>query len=135
MRLRRFLSLWGPVLLQAALLFYLSSQRIHNAPAGWDKVAHFAAYAVFSVFVVRALHGGFVPVRAGLALTAVALVTLYGVSDELHQRFVPGRDSSLLDLSADFLGAATAVTLLAFTLRKRNGARAPLESRRSVDAV
>lgn len=29
---------------------------------------------------------------------------LYGISDEIHQSFVPGRDASFLDLGVDLLG-------------------------------
>ena len=59
MSTRRTFSLWGPVLLEAALLFYLSSLRVVlPEPRGWDKVAHFLAYALFGLLLTRALHGG-----------------------------------------------------------------------------
>jgi VanZ family protein len=34
------------------------------------------------------------------------LATAYGVSDEYHQSFVPGRDASVRDVGSDFAGAA-----------------------------
>ena len=34
----------------------------------------------------------------------IVLSSLYGVSDEIHQRFTPGRDSDPLDVVADTLG-------------------------------
>ena len=119
------------MLLQAALLYYLSSQRafvVHRH--GWDKVAHFAAYGVLAVLWIRALHGGFSPLRARPTLAAVALTGLYGASDELHQYFVPGRDSSGYDLLADLAGAVAAAAILWVVTRAPRGAprTAPVES-------
>ena len=38
---------------------------------------------------------------------------LWGISDEIHQYFVPGRDSSVRDLLADAVGFAVAVGVFA----------------------
>ncbi len=43
---------------------------------------------------------------------AWGIAVLYGVVDELHQSFVPGRVCSLADLMSDALGAALAVAIL-----------------------
>ena len=43
------------------------------------------------------------------AITAWALAFLYALTDEYHQSFVPGRDTSGLDLGVDGLGAALGV--------------------------
>ena len=110
MRFLRFLSLWGPVLFVLGLLFYLSS--LHEVPIpghGWDKVAHFSAYGILALLWLRALHGGSPALRLDFALLALACTIAYGVSDELHQRFVGGRDASVEDLIADALGALAAL--------------------------
>jgi VanZ family protein len=39
------------------------------------------------------------------ALTAILLAAIYGVLDEVHQYFVPGRFLSLTDLAMNLVGA------------------------------
>jgi len=60
-----------------------------------------------------------------VALLAVLASTVYGVTDEVHQRFVPGRTADLLDLAADAVGATIAAVgaLAARWLRGRGAAR------------
>jgi len=45
------------------------------------------------------------------AWLAVLTVSAFGVTDEWHQSFVPGRDCDVFDWLSDTLGAALAVTL------------------------
>jgi VanZ family protein len=39
------------------------------------------------------------------ALVAIAISSLYGVTDEYHQVFVPGRTFDVLDMAADAFGS------------------------------
>jgi VanZ family protein len=73
--------------------------------SGTDKVLHFIAYAVLAALLCRALSGSGVTAARTL-LWAFVLATLYGVSDEVHQSHVPGREADVMDLLADALGAA-----------------------------
>lgn len=47
--------------------------------------------------------------------------TLYGISDEYHQSFVPGRDVSALDALADGVGGFLAAQMLFWWDRARPG--------------
>jgi VanZ family protein len=76
-----------------------------------DKIKHFALYAVFTVLVVRAL-AQWVRSPIRLAVCTVLLVSLYGASDEYHQRFTPGRSCDARDWLADTLSAATVCAIL-----------------------
>lgn len=102
---------WVPALAWALIIFVLSSQPTLPNPAGIDdKPAHAATYGVLAVACLIGLAGA----RAGrvsgrLALVAWVLATLYGVSDEWHQSFVPGRTPDVADVLADAVGAALAV--------------------------
>jgi VanZ family protein len=77
-----------------------------------DTSGHSLGYVGLGILVTRALAGG-LPVRMSwrLALTAVALTTGYGATDEWHQMFVDGRSADVLDLRADAAGALGAVCL------------------------
>jgi VanZ family protein len=74
-----------------------------------DKTLHAWLYAGLAVLLVRAVVGSRWP-RTGLpsALLAVGLATVYGLADETHQLFVPGRQFDLRDLVADAIGAGVA---------------------------
>jgi VanZ family protein len=89
-----------------AFIFFLSAQPDVPMPPGLgDKPTHSIAYTVLGVLVVRALAGGLgARITAGIALAGVALTTAYGITDEIHQMFVPGRFADVNDLAADAIG-------------------------------
>ena len=122
---RRVLVLWGPVLAYAGLLYALSDQSHLPAVAGliWDKLQHASAWMGLTLLALRATHAGRGPMRWGATLAAASLGVAYGFADELHQSFVPGRDSSLLDVLADTVGTCCAVAAAAAwqSLRRRRG--------------
>jgi VanZ family protein len=99
--------LWLPVAAWAGLIFALSSiPDLGTGLGGWDlalrKIAHAAEYAVLGALLLRATG------KAGLAF---ALATIYAVSDEVHQAFVPGRLGSVLDVAVDAVGVACGVVV------------------------
>jgi VanZ family protein len=100
--------LWGPVVLHMAFIFAASSTAdLDPLPGRFvDKLAHMAVYALLGALIARALAGGrpsaTTPWHVALAVVAS---TLYGVSDEWHQSFVPGRTPDVLDIAADAVGA------------------------------
>jgi VanZ family protein len=117
--------LWGPVLLVMGLIFFFSSLPDPGGPPGGisDKTAHVLIYAALGASLVRALAGGRITAMTlTRILFAAALGTLYGVSDEIHQHFVPPRTPDILDVAADAVGAlvgAVLMTLLARLLLRR----------------
>ena len=44
-----------------------------------------------------------------MVILSVLLSSLYGISDEIHQYFVPYRDADLMDVLADMLGGLMGV--------------------------
>jgi len=56
--------------------------------------------------VVRAVAGGLARRVSGRAAgLAIAIAVSYGLTDEVHQMFVPGRSAEVADLIADAAGA------------------------------
>jgi len=88
------------------LIYWLSDQSHLPLPFVFnmqDKLIHAAAYAVMAFLFWQAWQGR-LSLRL-LAVLTVAFCSLFGVTDEWHQSFVPGRDASVFDWMADTLGA------------------------------
>ena len=103
-------SRWAPVVLWMAVVFFFSSLS-HLGPAARvpDWISHPIEYGVGAALVCRALDGdGRRALTVSTALTATLLTTAYGVTDEYHQSFVPGRTSDPLDVAKDLAGSAAA---------------------------
>lgn len=103
--------LWAPVVAYMALIFGLSAMSNPPAPPQVsDKTEHFAAYAGLALVTLRAVAGGRLrSVRWSAVVIAWTIAATYGVSDEFHQSFVPGRTPDIADVAADALGAAVAL--------------------------
>jgi VanZ family protein len=119
MSLRRAL-LWLPVVLYMALIFHFSSESDPFPTLTthvWDKLLHLTEYAGLAFLVCRAFAGEGLSWPAAIAL-AVVVTSVYGMTDEWHQAFVPSRTSDIHDWLADSLGA-TAGALLCRAARRR----------------
>jgi VanZ family protein len=94
--------------LSLAFIFVLSSiAHPPELPNGSDKRLHAVLYAGRDMPLARALAGGLTrTVTRGMAVTTTVLSGLYGVSDEIHQIFVPPRQVEVLDAVADTIGGA-----------------------------
>jgi len=109
------LLLWAPVALYMMLIFWLSSiSRPPDLPSGVsDKGAHVLLYSGLGALLVRARAGGWRrPVTLGIAAAAIVVATLYGITDEIHQHFVPPREVEVRDILADAIGASLAAGAL-----------------------
>jgi hypothetical protein len=106
--------LWGPVVLQMAIIFAASSiPNLGQLPGGIsDKSGHSIGYALLAGLLLRAFaRGRLRDVTWRRASAAIILATLYGVSDEFHQVFVPGRSPDRYDVLADCIGATLGVAV------------------------
>ncbi|MDE3035200.1 MAG: VanZ family protein [Nitrospirota bacterium] len=109
---------WVPVGAYAGLIFYFSSQSVAPGPTIWilelvgDKGVHAVEFGLLGLLCYRAFRyaAGARAARSALWL-AILASTGYGVTDEIHQAFVPLREPSGWDVLADGAGASVVSSL------------------------
>lgn len=107
---------WMPAVVWAGAIFVISGLPpvipAEEKPLLWliptDKLAHAAAYGLLAALVLFALRRAHKMTLPIAALLAILLTSAYGVTDEWHQSFVPGRHAGVDDWVADAIGAALA---------------------------
>jgi VanZ family protein len=118
----KFLYYWLPLLLYCALIYFFSA---NEYPAyipkkfSADKLVHFCAYAFLGMLVIRAF--ATLPIKDNIALLLISSIlvsTLYGLSDEIHQYFVPSRYADTKDIFADLFGSIFGVCVYFLLLVK-----------------
>ena len=88
------------------------------------KGAHFTEYMILGGFLVPAVKEWMavdttpVPVVRE-RITAWLAGTLYAVTDEIHQSFVPGRNCELRDMGIDSCGVLAGVLVVSFLMRSK----------------
>ena len=107
---------WVPMALYAGLIFFLSAQSHpeEQLPSFLlkgisDKVLHAVEYAMLAFLCYRAFRWAAGPVVARQAVVlAIVTASVFGLTDEVHQLFVPLREASWQDWLADTVGATLA---------------------------
>jgi VanZ family protein len=109
-------------------IFYLSAQsRLPNLDerlGSLQSVAgHLLAYAVLALLLRWSLagsqSGGKEAESRRATRWAFVLALAYGITDEVHQYFVPGRHMDLFDLLTDAAGAAAALWVAGLVAGRR----------------
>ena len=78
---------------------------------------HFIAYALLGALFLRAFNITRIKHHLKLIIIlSIILSSLYGISDEIHQSFVPFRTADAMDALADILGSIAGVYLYQKTL-------------------
>lgn len=103
---RRTVRLVAPLALMAAISWASSRPMPFGLQHGSDKIVHALAFGVLAGLWIVALAPGRVAWR--VALASFAISAAWGVIDEIHQSFVPGRSSEAGDAVADAFGASVA---------------------------
>ena len=126
--MKRILSRWLPPLVWMGLIFCVSAQpKLPHVEEAWldtllKKGGHALAYGILAWLYLRTLQERFRRPAAAHVIS-FSLAALYGLSDEYHQTFVPGRNGTLWDVAVDGLGALGAMLLEWWLQRRRALAR------------
>lgn len=98
-------------------IWWLSDRQTLPTPPGltaeiWSYLGHIGMFGALGITIWFALGLNTRLLDRERTWYAIGISTAYGVLDEYHQSFVPGRDASVLDVVADFAGAALAVLII-----------------------
>lgn len=94
------------------ILTSLPSESLPNVSIG-DKYEHFLAFFVLGFFLYLNFlyQNKFELLKKYPFILSLLIASLYGVFDELHQHFIPGRSAELMDWIADFIGAIVGISI------------------------
>lgn len=99
-----------PMMLVMVIIFFLSHTPGKDLPAtinGLDKILHAIAYGTLAASCLYGMHPS-ARDKSSLwrGIAVVFFCFFFGLTDEFHQSFIPGRSPSWLDIAADTTGAA-----------------------------
>jgi VanZ family protein len=104
---------YAPALICALMILAGTSIPYFSPPSigiTWqDKLEHFTAYAMFGAAIT---YGNIRSGKRRQLLMAVILCSVFGVLDEIHQHWIPGRSTDVYDWVADTLGALTGAAII-----------------------
>ncbi len=105
-----------PAILYSILIYFLSSIPQGNFPKlrllDFDKIIHLVEYLFYGCTLLLAFSRS-KSEKVIKNSTSLSIITglLYAISDEIHQLWVPGRDCSILDFTADAVGLLLGIFL------------------------
>ena len=113
--LKRFALYWLPLILYCLFIYiqsdHPSPEQIPTFPYV-DKVLHVTAYGIMGILFYRAYQTLRLKDNIKMLMfLSVISASLYGISDEIHQSFVPFREAEVADVIADMIGALSGVCL------------------------
>jgi VanZ family protein len=101
--------LWICVVAWAGVIFWFSSKPGSQIPGKYSEIGHLGEYFIFGTLLYWAFRVS--GLRQYAMIAAVVIASLYGVTDEFHQRFVPMRTPDPADWGLDTIGATVASTI------------------------
>lgn len=101
---------WSPPILWSLIIFSFSSLQVgSSSEIYWKdflvkKMAHLIEYAILAVLLYRAMINSNINKNKSIIFSLI-LASIYGLTDEFHQSFTPGREPRIRDVIIDTIGA------------------------------
>ena len=97
----------------ASIIFYASSLTFLGVgkTSYMSYIYHFTAFSYLSLFLLISLTKG--KNSKKLIILGIILALIYGIFDEIHQYFIPGRTSTIKDILVNSIGIF--ITSIAYT--------------------
>ena len=117
------LYIYTPLVIHWISIFFLTTIPTKSFPkifAYDDKAKHLIAFLVLSFFLTLALRvqNKYRLLKEKFIVFTLLICSFYGIFDELHQLFVPGRSAEVLDWVADFVGTLIGIYLANKIIKK-----------------
>ena len=112
-----------PAIIWAGIIFVVSSIPDLSTPSIGvnfsDKLAHFGVYSILGILTAYGFDKyGYRGKK--IILYGILLTGFYGIFDEFHQYFVPGRFLEFFDIVADILGAFVGIVVYVKIFNRNN---------------
>jgi VanZ family protein len=121
---RKVYLVYVPLIVYWIMLFIATTIPVSSLPSVdvSDKLKHFGAFLGLSVLLSLTLiyQNKILLFKKYFMVAAFVISSLYGLLDEIHQSFVPGRNSEFLDWFADSVGAAIGIIIISYMIKKFN---------------
>ena len=104
---------WIITIVMASIIFYASSLTFLGVgkTSYMSYIYHFTAFSYLSLFLLISLTKG--KNSKKLIILGIILALIYGIFDEIHQYFIPGRTSTIKDILVNSIGIF--ITSIAYT--------------------
>ncbi|OGM25255.1 hypothetical protein A2715_04380 [Candidatus Woesebacteria bacterium RIFCSPHIGHO2_01_FULL_39_32] len=115
--MKKKIDTWAPPIVWMVLIFSFSSLAtnpvsvIHWKDFIVKKTGHVLIYAILTILIYRAFREGRTH-RKKAAFYSIFFAVAYGISDEYHQSFTPGRDPQMRDVIFDTIGSILAIYIV-----------------------
>ena len=111
-----------PILIYMTVIFYLSGLSSTGISLGFDE-SGFLLHIIEYFILCFLIHRGFSNSSLGFSTYSflafsISISVLYGITDEIHQSFIPNRTASLIDIFADFVGSVSGSVAYLKLIRK-----------------